>query len=233
MAAFAEQALLSAWEQVHPSPPAARPSALLRAFGRPDPATVGARDEALLAVYCEYFGEWLDGVARCPACGTDVEINVAVDQLRAGIPAAEPVEPFSAGDSTVHWRLPDPADLAAAASADDAEAGALLLLTRVVVDAPWSAAELPAPVRERLAEKITAADPYADIVFSLVCPQCDAVFSSELDVAEFVWAHLRSRVERLLREVDEIARAYHWSEPQILALPPERRRMYLELIRHG
>jgi hypothetical protein len=36
--------------------------------------------------------------------------------------------------------------------------------------------------------------------------------------------------DRLLEEVHSIARAYHWSEAEILALPLPRRRRYLDLL---
>jgi hypothetical protein len=34
----------------------------------------------------------------------------------------------------------------------------------------------------------------------------------------------------LLLEIDQLARAYHWSEADILAIPAARRRRYLALI---
>jgi hypothetical protein len=39
-----------------------------------------------------------------------------------------------------------------------------------------------------------------------------------------------SSSSRLYTEVDRLARAYHWSEEAILALPVSRRRSYLELV---
>ena len=41
---------------------------------------------------------------------------------------------------------------------------------------------------------------------------------------------LRVAARRILREVDSIARVYHWSEGEILALPRERRQYYLSRI---
>jgi hypothetical protein len=36
--------------------------------------------------------------------------------------------------------------------------------------------------------------------------------------------------QRLMRQVVELARAFGWTEGQVLALSPERRRFYLESI---
>jgi hypothetical protein len=104
----------------------------------------------------------------------------------------------------------------------------LLLLQRIS-----GVEKLAEPVRAELAQRVAASDPFADITFDLSCPECGAGWESPLDAGAFVWARLRSAARRLLGEVDELARAYGWSEEQILSLPPQRRASYLELVRHG
>ena len=176
-----------------------------------------------MTVYTEHFGVWLDGLARCPRCAVDVELSVPVAELASGMPDATPVEPLVVGELTVPWRLPHDDDLAACSGAQD---GATIVLQRC-------APQCPPSLRAELAARIAAADPYADITFELVCPECAHAWEAALDVAEFVWAQLRSHAQRLLREVDELARAYGWSEQQIFALSQQRRDSYLELVRHG
>lgn len=228
MPALAAAALVAAWEHARSLPAGQRAAALLRAFGKPEQPSVGRRDEALLEVFAENFGHRLDGLARCPACGTDTEINVPIAELTAGMPTPEPVEPLVIDGRTIHWRLLSEADLWAAAECADPNEGALLLLKRCA-----DGADLPERAREQLAERIAAADPYADISFTLACPDCGHRWESALDMAEFVWARLRARAVGLLREVDELARAYGWTEEQILALSQDRRDSYLDLVRHG
>lgn len=237
--------LLAAWEHARSLPVVQRPAALVRAFGLSDNDSVGTRDAALLSIYAENFSSRLDGLARCPQCGVDVELSVPVAELTAGIPAPQPIEPLHAAGVILHWRLPDDDDLVAVASCPDPDQGALLLLSRCVVRTDAAATEaatpdeqpaehgLPAQVRAELAERIAAADPYADISFGLVCPDCDARWDSALEIGEFVWAQLSCRARMLLREVDALARAYGWAEDQILALSQDRRDSYLELVRHG
>jgi hypothetical protein len=229
MSAVTAGGLLAAWEQAYAVPAVGRPAALLSAFGKPGQPSIGTRDAALLAVYAEHFGPILEGLARCPGCGTDVELGVPIAELTASVPAARAVEPLVVGDHTVTWRLPDDADLAAAGACEPDE-GALLLLSRCVTG---TLEEIPDDVRELLAERIAAADPYADLSLDLVCPECEAHWRSALDIGEFVWAETRSRAHRLLREVDELARAYGWPEDRILALSQQRRDAYLELVRDG
>ena len=73
-------------------------------------------------------------------------------------------------------------------------------------------------------------DPQAEITIDAVCPSCDEPVNALVDAAGILFAELTRGDERLLREVDAIARAYHWSEAEILGLDVHRRRRYLELI---
>ena len=61
------------------------------------------------------------------------------------------------------------------------------------------------------------------------CPACRTEFAVDLDIAGFVWAELRARAQRLLREVHVLALAYGWTEDEVLALGERRRAAYLEL----
>lgn len=230
MRTLAAPALLTAWEQVRSLPAARRPSALLHAFGLSEQPSVGRCEAALLDVFTDNFGDDLVGLARCPECAAEVELNVPVADVVAAVPAAQPVEPLHVDGRTLHWRLPDRADLEAVAGCADPEDAARLLASRCL---PEHDGALVGPARQLLAERIAAADPYADLSFTLTCPGCAAVWDCGLEIAEFVWSHLRSRAQRLLREVDELARAYGWSEGQILALSQQRRDSYLELVRDG
>jgi hypothetical protein len=45
-----------------------------------------------------------------------------------------------------------------------------------------------------------------------------------------LWMRLQLAAERLLLDVDALARAYGWSEAQVLALPPLRRAAYLQMV---
>lgn len=232
MTAVAAQELLGAWDRLCLLPRAihwdARNSALLDAFGvTAERDTVGARQAALLNFYAENFGGRLDGVATCPRCATQVELNVPVAELVSGMPSPEPVVPLDMDGVRVQWRLPGAADIAASARCVDPAQGAVLLLERI------AGVGLSEPARMALAQRVAAADPYAEIFFDLSCPECESSWESPLDVGEFVWARLRSTARRLLGEVDELARAYGWSESEVLSLTEQRRGSYLELVRHG
>ena len=74
-----------------------------------------------------------------------------------------------------------------------------------------------------------AADPLSEVLVGVACPACGTEFVVDLDVAGFVWAELRGRARELLRDVHVLARAYGWTESEVLALGERRRAAYLEL----
>ncbi|MGW7756641.1 T4 family baseplate hub assembly chaperone [Streptomyces violaceusniger] len=94
-------------------------------------------------------------------------------------------------------------------------------------------AELPEPVQRKLAEAAERADPAADVTLNVACPECGEATRAELDIASYLWAELDHWARDLLLDVHLLATAYGWSEPQILALSPLRRRYYLELCADG
>ncbi|MGW3652946.1 hypothetical protein [Streptomyces sp. NPDC000878] len=131
----------------------------------------------------------------------------------------------------VEFRLPGVADLAAAARAADPR-GALLarcLVAAVGDGVAVAADDLPVPVQRRIAEAVEAADPGADLALNVACPECGAATRAELDIASYLWTELDAWARDVLLDVHLLATAYGWSEPEILALSPLRRRYYLEL----
>lgn len=224
---------LAAWDAARAAPAAQRAEAILAAFGIAGQLSLGARDAELLDIYADNYGPCLDGMSRCPDCGTDVELTLELADLKASIAAAHPIEPLLVGGERIQWRLPTGADLAAVANCDDPEDGARTLLARCLGDEQGVGVERCEQVRDMLAEHVLAADPYTELMFSLVCPACASTWKSSVDVGEFVWATMHARAQRLLREVDALARYYGWSEAQILELTQARREAYLELVRDG
>lgn len=199
---------------------------------------LGRRDAHLLALHRALDGGALEATARCPDCGESAEFSVDPGELLArGADAAPPAELEAAG-FVVAWRSPDSRDVAAAAAAGDAAAAERVLLGRCVNAATgpdgyvdWTA--LPPAARQALARAMADADPLAEVLVDVTCPACGAAFVADLDVAAFVWAELCADAQRLLREIDALARAYGWTEPEVLALDDGRRAAYLELVREG
>lgn len=168
----------------------------------------------------------------------------------AAVPGA-PGAPLRVAEDgwVIDFRPPTVADLTAVARAaartarDSAAASAApdpqhLLLARCTLSAlrdgrPVPVERLPAllpeKVRRRLAEEAERADPDAEITLTIACPECGEATPAELDIADYLWTELDAWARYVLLDVHLLATAYGWSEPEILALSPQRRRYYLEL----
>lgn len=204
-----EQALLDAWDAALAAPPGWRPAALvgaLEALPWPKLAewTAGRVNGRLLDLHAALFGPALEGVTRCPACATAVELALPVAALQA-VPA-----------------LPAPADHPVPtlgrlwqALGSDSDAAARETLLGATADADLEATW-------------AAADPLAVTELALTCPACSHHWLEEADLGPFVWRKVDAWAEGLLDEVALLARAYGWRESDVLALPPARRRRYLE-----
>ena len=227
---------LDLWERAQPLAPIER-AVELAAAAAPVAARdavaalpLGQRDARLLALR----DAALDATAGCPECGETIEFSPDAAQLLELEPAA--VVPLEIAGFSVRWRPPDSRDALAAAAAPGPAAAHRILLDRCVLAASGpagavAASELPAAVCDALDAAITAADPLAEILIALACPACGAAFGADLDVASFVWTELDATAHRLLGEIGELARAYGWTEPEVLALSDRRRGAYLRRLR--
>ncbi|HET8952745.1 MAG TPA: hypothetical protein VFN44_19620 [Solirubrobacteraceae bacterium] len=224
--------LLGAWEAAARVPPPARGAAVLaRAALAPDLDTaldmpVG-RSAALAArAHAEAFGAEVEGVLRCPACGETLEVTLALDAL-----ASDSGGEASTTAGGLAVRAPTTRDLLAAAAAADAEAALLARCVRGPDETPVDPSSLgPSALAEvdAVAERLAG---LAGAVVSATCPGCGAEASAPLDVGALLWDRVARAAQALLADVAELAEAYGWTEPDVLALTPLRRRAYLELAR--
>jgi hypothetical protein len=161
----------------------------------------------------------------------------AAELLNLADKIADEQPPLVFGAYALDWRCPSTADLLAVADLDNDKASPALL-RRCVRDVrheggPARLDDLPADGLAALLNAIAEADPLAEIAIELVCPDCTARFATSIDVPAFVWAEVESRAQRLLVEVDALARCYGWTQQDVLALSETRRAQYLRLIGDG
>ena len=83
---------------------------------------------------------------------------------------------------------------------------------------------------EAIEERMAELDPMVQVEMQLSCPGCGHEWAEPFDIASYLWTELGDQALRLLREVHTLADAYGWSESEILAMNPHRRRAYLELV---
>lgn len=197
--------------------------------------SVGERDARLLALRERTCGPTLGCSVECPRCAQRLEFEVAASDLRAAGPSgAEQSREFVADGVALRFRLPDSRDLASVLDLRDPAVARGLLVRRCVLRAsrdgtPVDVDELPEGVMSTLADRISESDPQAEVLLDLRCPECAHAWQALFDVVTYFWAELAARATRLLREVHELARAYGWSEADILGMSARRRRFYLEM----
>ncbi|MGW8887823.1 T4 family baseplate hub assembly chaperone [Streptomyces sp. NPDC055749] len=236
--------LLAAWE-TGLALGAAEKSLLLHRAARPGAGTdellsvpVGEREADLFALRRSLFGERMQVRVECGACGEAMEFDLDAGALGARPAARDRPLRVAEDDWVVEFRLPTVAGLAAAGAAGSpAEARRLLVTDCTVralrggepVAAEHLAALLPERVERLIAEKAAEADPTAEVTLNVACPECGEATPAELDITFYLWTELDNWARDLLLDVHLLATAYGWSEPEILALSPIRRRYYLEL----
>jgi hypothetical protein len=191
---------------------------------------VGARDARLMAVRRQTFARPIDLVSLCPSCAAAVELSVTVGELGldAEGPSAEP-QLRSIGGRALMVRPVTAGDLADAEILADLQAVRRLLLGRCVMAVDGkSDAPVPEAIADEIEDSLEQLDPCADIALELTCPACKTTWSVAFDAAEILWSDIKAAAARLMADVAALARVYHWSERDILAMPAARRRFYLE-----
>lgn len=218
--------------------------AALAMLDRISPASVdvaalplGERDRLLLKLRAATLGERMDAQATCPACGVVLEVPIPLaDILMApsAVDEDDDIARLTVGGRTVALRRIDSRDLAAAAAAASAGEGRRILAARALVPPEEAVRVDPASLGDddvdEIGRRLARLDAAADITFALHCPDCGREWEAGLDVPGLIRNDLHRRAQRLLDEVDAIARVYHWCEADILALSPVRRRDYLARI---
>jgi hypothetical protein len=200
--------------------------------------SVGRRDAALVDLFSRMFGGAAEALTLCGRCGEKIEMEVPLDTIRASAPLDQSTRfAFAIDEREIAYRLPNAGDLAALGAADrqgDQETARRTLIRRCCGVANGDEIGLSdsdeAHLAEAIGESVAKADPQAQILLELDCPSCALHWSAPFDIVEFLWRRIEARLEVVLREVHLIASSYGWSETEILALSPFRRRRYLEWI---
>ncbi len=204
--------------------------------------SIGLRDGLLATMRGELFGAHAGLFAECPECGAELELELRLGDLferRDFAPGdqhrEQPTLRRQWEDYRVEFRPPSSADLAAALQAERPELELLHCCIQRLTrdDQPLTVSEenLPPLLRKLLEADILDADPNAEIRLQLGCPECDARFQENFDIAELLWSEFEGYAKALLYEIHLLARFYGWSERDILSMSAGRRHHYLELVR--
>ena len=199
--------------------------------------TVGDRERLLLGCTMATFGPEIDVVARCPhdECRELADLSVSLsDLLEPVAPSDRPREhrleiATDDGIRELRFRLPTGTDqeAVAAQAVADPWSGAASLLDRCLIAVPGSRRH--EQEEAAVSDAIAGLDPACEWAAEADCPACGRPVRTLLDGLTLLSSGASSG-GRLYTEIDRLARAYHWSEEAILALPVGRRRRYLDLV---
>jgi hypothetical protein len=240
--AFAASELLKVWERCRSQPPVDRALSLLTLEHSEAEVEdlaelkIGERDARLLELREKIFGSRMAGRSDCPACGQSIEMNFTVSQIQTA-PVSDVPETCAAkfGEYEINFRLPNSDDLATLVPGDDTATQRRCLFQRCILNAkcngqPVAAGHLPEATVTALSARMSELDPRGDVQLVMSCPLCSHRWHAPLDIASFVCSEVHAWAVRLIRDVHVLASAYGWRESDILAMSPERRQDYLELI---
>lgn len=235
MMALSPKRLLWAWEHGRRRHPIDR-AVLLHALAAPDlpperlaDEPLGRRNAALFALRCAAFGNRLDAWLDCPACGERLEFALEASQLPPTSSAA-PTEPLEVAGHRL--TRPTSRHLACLVHLDDERQAAVQLLRDCLAsDAPLPEDDATLTDLLEAAEAVLETqDPWAELSLAFGCPACGHRDTANVDIADYLWEEIDGRARELLDDIHLLARAYGWSEPQILALSDTRRAAYLERV---
>jgi hypothetical protein len=199
--------------------------------------SIGERDARLLTFREWIFGPKLMNVSQCPQCSTRIEWETDIRDIRLQASEegqANKVLLLEEDGYKVAFRLPNSLDILACLNSPAKAGDPSVLISRCILeiqsDQPEKQDVLPMHVMAKLEEQMAEADPQADITMVLNCPECNHRWHSSFDILHYLWMEIDNWAKKMLREVAVLARAFGWSETDILNMGHHRRKMYLDLI---
>jgi hypothetical protein len=243
MRTITAEGLLRAWEGTLEEHAARRGAALLAGCdGEPTDGVAGwsvvERDAALFELRTQVFGTRAAALARCDACGEQLEVMLDLGALRPS-PAAGRLERAEVDGYLVRARPPTSDDLVAVAAVEGDQAPLAALLVRCVEAVIGPSGEqvplaaVPAAVLDGIRGRISGALHEAEVELELSCLACGCTGRVPFDIAAFLLREVEAWARQLLRDVHLLASTYGWGESAILGMSARRRQIYLEFIEAG
>lgn len=242
MQRLTEGTLLHVWEAGRAMPPPRKALTMLLA-GLPEETydqvsrlTIGERDRRLVQLRALTFGPMIQGVSHCQLCHEQMEINVDTQTMTSPPCEAEPRHmPVTVHGHQIIMRSPTTADLIELKQGSSRHEARRALVRQCVVKAERNGLDLspdglPLEVLDAIPPEMADADPMAELRLEITCPSCQRSSAVLFDIVQYFWDEIVAAAKRILSDIHGLARAYGWSEPEILAVPPMRRRLYLEMV---
>ncbi|MFO7561122.1 MAG: hypothetical protein R6X02_00660 [Enhygromyxa sp.] len=214
--------------------------------GRAWELAVCDRDRLLAAVYTQTFNDRIETDVPCLECSKGAQVGFS---LAEWIADQQPNEPgrrsrgIAAGpdesctytlDDGIRFRLPTGVDQRELVGLEPERARAQLLARCVIVEPDAPRAQTVADLGPEAHAKIEAAieylGPTIDDTFTVDCQECGAAREVRFDIQQYLLRALEHERRYLTREIHYLACSYGWSLTEILDLPRDERRAFVELV---
>ncbi len=238
MQALTGELLLTAWSDGADKDALAR-SLVLLALALPESERqqiawlpLAQRNLLLLQLREISFGPVLQGFGICPQCSAQLEFSFPIAQLTEHVKSQLREGPLAWTENGRQHQLRavTTADLLAVADAPTGEEAQDQLMARCLSISGSDEQRLPDEVTTTAFEKFDELHAAAELSCAVHCAGCSGIQTLFLDIAQFLWLEVRSAARRLLAEVHALAWAYGWSESSLLAMSPQRRNAYIEML---
>jgi hypothetical protein len=214
---------------------------------------IADRDFLLLKLREATFGSRVQATIPCPwpDCGEKVDIDFLIDDIPV-ISSVEkgplftmslsPQAAFLENEETYRelvFRLPIGADqelLSPRLVENESLALAELLAQCIQRIGPVEIASsaqierLSPLARMEIEQEMLRLAPKIELNMDVNCPECRRIFTAPFDLQDFFFGEMRTSRDLLYREVHYLAYHYHWSEKEIMEMPKDQRRNYIEIL---
>jgi hypothetical protein len=191
---------------------------------------LGTVTASLLRLREATFGARIQCHVDCDRCGERLELALLSTDLLQPTP-----ENRSEIDVLgLRVRAPCLRDVAAVANESEVDRAAQQLLARCILHSAIEpgaieAGALPDGALREVEDALEALDPNADLALDVHCAACGHCGTAQLDAGELLWDEIDAHARASLYEVHVLARAYGWTEAEILGLGAARRAAYLAM----
>jgi hypothetical protein len=193
--------------------------------------SIGDRDRIVALLHAHCFGDRIEGLVHCGACGGEFEVRFPLAEVMV---VRDPQQARRADDGSKgqgmylladsgRFRLPTTDDERILADLPPEQVARELARRCIVSDGPTTDIE----AFERAMEQIA---PTVNVDVPVDCAVCGAKQKVPFDIVSFFVSSLARERTILLREMHCLAAVYHWSWAEIAALPRSIRRAHVRLI---
>ncbi|HSI71291.1 MAG TPA: hypothetical protein VK941_13730 [Gillisia sp.] len=190
--------------------------------------SIEKRDIVLLHLRKVLFGNKFTNVCSCPECGEMLEWEFFYESL--DLPALDDVPDnisisLKSSERSPKLRLPTTVDMLT-----ENEDLVIQNCLHWPADTKLFTGDKANALRSRIFKKFDEVCVFSNLSFQLTCVNCSTRWESLFDILSYLWKEIDLWAQNFLNHVFILAKAFGWTEEEILNLSPNRRNHYLKLL---